>query len=95
MPSWFITNPHRTRPSYFAIWTISQVFGSIRITLPGAALMRQPGPCRHQCEQSQGAHQRARGHDHLLRWAAICEARARSEEKIRTLSSLSERNWKP
>lgn len=54
------------------------------------AQMSQHGPADEKDEHRQAAQQLGRAKAHLVRWLAMCVVSARSEEKIRTLSSLSD-----
>ena len=67
----------------------------VGVAFADAAIVGEQRPGNDQAEDNQATQQLGRAEGHLLRWLAMCPARARSEENIRRLSWLSERNWKP
>ena len=56
----------------------------------GASAMGQQSPDNEKDDNGQAAQQLARGQGHFVRWEAIWVVRARSDEKMRRLSSLSD-----
>ena len=62
----------------------------------GAGVMRSHGPGRAQQQHGQTAPEFSLATRHYcVRWLAMCAVNARREAKIRVLSALSERSWKP
>src|SRR5512145_2308333 len=69
--------------------------GEIAIGIAGAAEVGEHRPGDDEDDQGKTAQDDGRGQFHFVRWLAMWLASVRSEVKMRTLSWLSERSWKP